>query len=146
MKKIIIASGYFNPVHIGHIKLLKAAKKLGDFLVVVVNNDKQQMLKKGKIIMDENERMEIIKAIRYVDEVFLSIDEDKTQCKTLETLAEKYKDDKLIFANGGDRDSEKAIPETDICKKYNIEMRFGVGGIDKPNSSSNINKLLGIEE
>ncbi|OGY47853.1 MAG: glycerol-3-phosphate cytidylyltransferase, partial [Candidatus Buchananbacteria bacterium RIFCSPHIGHO2_02_FULL_38_8] len=101
MKKIIIASGYFNPVHIGHIKLLKAAKKLGDFLVVVVNNDKQQMLKKGKIIMDENERMEIIKAIRYVDEVFLSIDEDKTQCKTLETLAEKYKDDKLIFANGG---------------------------------------------
>ncbi len=145
MKKIVIISGYFNPVHIGHIRLLKAAKEIGDYLVAVVNNDKQQLIKKGKIIMEENERLEIVKAICYVDETILSIDEDKTQCKTLEMIAKKYLGEKLIFANGGDRDSEKAIPETDICKRNNIEMIFGVGGNDKPNSSSNINKLLGVE-
>jgi len=145
MKKIVITSGYFNPVHIGHIQMLKAAKKLGDYLVVIVNNDKQQMLKKGKIIMDENERIEIVKAIRFTDEVIFSIDQDGSQCKTLEMLAKKFPGDKLIFANGGDRDSEKAIPETEICKANNIEMIFGVGGNDKPNSSSNINKILGRE-
>jgi len=112
---------------------------------VIVNNDKQQMIKKGKIIMSQEERKEVVGSIRYVDEVIISVDEDKTQCKTLEMLAEKYKDGEIIFANGGDRDSEKAIPETDICKKHNIAMKFGVGGTDKPNSSSNINKLLGIE-
>lgn len=145
MKKIVIISGYFNPVHIGHINLIKAASELGDYLIAIVNNDKQQLLKKGKIIMAENERLEIVKAIRGVDEVILSIDKDKTQCQTLALLAKKYKGSKLIFANGGDRDSEKAIPETDVCLKNNIEMKFGVGGNDKPNSSSNINKLLGVE-
>lgn len=145
MKKIVIISGYFNPVHIGHISLIKSASELGDYLIAIVNNDQQQLLKKGKIIMDENERLKIVKAIRGVDEVVLSIDKDKTQCKTLKSLAEKYKGNKLIFANGGDRNCQKAIPETDTCKNYNIEMKFGVGGDDKPNSSSNINKRLGIE-
>jgi len=145
MKTVVVVSGYFNPVHIGHINLIKSAKKLGDYLVAVVNNDKQQMIKKGKIIMSESERMEIVKAIKGVDKVVLSVDEDKTQCKTMAMLAEKYKGNKMIFANGGDRDSEKAIPETEVCKKNNIEMKFGVGGTDKPNSSSNINKLLGVE-
>lgn len=145
MKTIVIVSGYFNPVHVGHIKLLKSAKELGDYLIVVVNNDKQQMTKKGKIIMAENERLEIAKAIKYTDEALLSIDEDQTQCKTLEMLADKHKGDKIIFANGGDRDSKKAIPEDELCEKNNIEMKFGVGGDDKPNSSSSINKLLGKE-
>lgn len=145
MKRIVIISGYFNPIHIGHIKLIKAAKELGDHLIAVVNNDKQQLFKKGKIIMDENERVEIVKMICGVDEVVLSVDQDKTQCKTLAMLAKKYKGKKIIFANGGDRDSEKAIPETDVCKKNHIEMKFGVGGDDKPNSSSNINQRLGLE-
>jgi cytidyltransferase-like protein len=144
-KNVVIISGYFNPIHIGHVRLIKSSKELGDYLIVIVNNDKQQILKKGKIIMDENERMEIVKMISGVDEVVLSIDEDKTQCKTLEMLAKKHKGDSLIFSNGGDRDSEKAIPETDVCKKNNVEMKFGIGGDDKPNSSSNINKLLGVE-
>jgi cytidyltransferase-like protein len=145
MEKIIIISGYFNPLHIGHIRLIKAAKELGDYLVVIVNNDKQQLLKKGKIIMNEAERIEIVEAIKSVDEVVLSIDEDKTQCETLKMLGDRYKGKKIIFANGGDRDSEKAIPEADVCDRNGIEMKFGVGGNDKPNSSSNINKLLGIE-
>ncbi|MAF13945.1 MAG: glycerol-3-phosphate cytidylyltransferase [Parcubacteria group bacterium] len=145
MKTRVITSGYFNPVHIGHTTLLKAAKELGDYLVVIVNNDKQQLIKKGKIITSEDERLKIVEAFKYVDEAIISIDEDKTQRKTLEMLAKKYQGDKLIFANGGDRDSEKAIPEVAICKKNNIAMIFGVGGNDKLNSSSNINKLLGVE-
>lgn len=145
MKTIVIISGYFNPIHIGHINLFSAASKLGDYLVVIVNNDCQQLMKKSKIIMAENERLEIVKAIRGVGEAILSIDKDKTQCETLKSLAEKYKGDKIIFANGGDRNCQKAIPETETCEKNRIEMRFGVGGDDKPNSSSNINKLLGLE-
>jgi len=145
MKTVVIISGYFNPIHRGHINLIKSAKALGDYLIVIVNNDKQQMMKKGKIIMPEDERVEIVNAIRYVDEAVLSIDEDKTQSKTIEMLAQKHKGDKVIFANGGDRDSEEAIPEVNVCEKNNIEMKFNIGGSDKKNSSSNINKLLGIE-
>lgn len=145
MEILVVVSGYFNPVHIGHIRLLESAKELGDILLVIVNNDKQQMLKKGKIIMNEQERMEIVKTIRYVDEVVLSIDEDITIAKTLEKLAQEYTGHKIIFGNGGDRESSKVVPETPVCEKYGIEMRFDVGGVDKPNSSSNINKLSGIE-
>ncbi|MBU0457208.1 MAG: adenylyltransferase/cytidyltransferase family protein [Nanoarchaeota archaeon] len=148
VQTLVIASGYFNPIHIGHIRLLEEAKKLGDKLIVIVNNDKQQILKKGKIIMNENERVEVVKAIKYVDEVFLSIDEDFPVINSLEEIAKNnlHFNYKIIFANGGDRESKKVVPETPICEKYNIEMKFGVGGMDKPNSSSNINKLMGLEQ
>lgn len=142
MKTLIVVSGYFNPIHIGHLKLLQAAKASGDKLLVIVNNDTQQLFKKYKIIMNEIERMEIIKAIRYVGEVVLSIDVDPSVIKTLEKIAIDNPEYKIIFSNGGDRDSIKEIPEGDICKKYNIKMRFGVGGFEKLNSSSNINKLM----
>ena len=143
---LVIVSGYFYPVHIGHLKLLKEAKKLGDKLIVIVNNDKQQILKKGKIIMNEKERLEIAKAIKYVDEVFLSVDEDAPVINSVEAVAKANSHfNKIIFANGGDRESRKVVPETPICEKYNIEMKFGVGGTDKPNSSSSINQLRGVE-
>jgi cytidyltransferase-like protein len=147
MNMLVVVSGYFNPVHIGHLNLFKSAKQLGDKLLVIVNNDKQQELKKGKIIMNEQDRMEIVKAIRYVDEVVLSIDEDRTVAKTLEKIAlsDSYADFKIIFANGGDRDSEKVIPETQVCKQYGIESVFGVGGTAKQDSSSDINRLRGLE-
>jgi cytidyltransferase-like protein len=145
MKKIIVASGYFNPIHIGHINLVREAKALGDYLIVIVNNDKQQMLKKGKIIMAEHERVEVVKAIKYVDEVVLSIDEDPTVKATLEMVAKKQGKNEIIFANGGDRKDPSLIPESAVCDTYNIRMEFGVGGNDKPNSSSNINKLRGAE-
>jgi len=145
MKTIIVTSGYFNPIHIGHIRLLKEAKSSGELLVVIVNNDKQQMLKKGKIIMSENERMEVVQSIRYVDRAVLSIDNDPTVKATLEMVAKEYINDKIIFANGGDRKDPSLIPETPVCEKYNINMIFGVGGNNKPNSSSNINKLMGLE-
>ena len=147
--KIVIESGYFNPLHGGHLDMIEAGKKMGDKLIVIVNNDKQQLLKKGKIILDEENRMRLMRALRDVDEVVLSIDEDPTQVKTLEMLAKRYPDDELVFANGGDRDSEKAIPESDVAHAYDIQLIFGVGteirGHVKPDSSTRINQATGHE-
>ena len=87
MKKIVITSGYFNPAHIGHINLFREAKKLGDILVVIVNNDEQVKIKESLPFMPEKERVEIVKAIKYVDEVFLSIDKDRSVQKSLKAVA-----------------------------------------------------------
>ena len=127
--KVVAVSGYFDPIHVGHLEFLKMAKSLGDKLVVIINSDYQASLKKGKSFMPEQDRLEIIQALRCVDEVFLSIDKDKSVCKSLEHL----KPD--IFANGGDRSLEE-IPETAVMKKYNIEMVDGLG--EKIRSSSEI--------
>lgn len=125
--------------------MIEAAATMGDELIVVVNNDKQQMLKKGKIILDERNRMRLMSALRVVEEAVLSVDtDDMTQVKTLEMLAQKYPDDQLIFANGGDRNSTAAIPETAVCEKYGIEMRFDAGE-GKPDSSTRINQETGHE-
>ena len=118
--KIVAVSGYFDPIHVGHLEYLKMAKSLGDKLVVIINSDYQASLKKGKSFMPEQDRLEIVKALRCVDEVFLSIDKDKSVCKSLEHL----KPD--IFANGGDRSLEE-IAETAVMKKSNIEMVDGLG-------------------
>ena len=134
--KIIIISGYFNPVHSGHMDYIKSAKKLGDYLIVIVNNDKQVKLKDSVPFMKENERIKIIKAIEYVDEVVLSIDEDNTVCKTLEMIKSFYK---TVFANGGDRRNEE-IPEKKICDKLGIKIVDGVGGEKIQSSSSLIKK------
>lgn len=141
--KIVIVSGFFNPLHGGHLDMIEAAAKMGDKLVVVVNNDVQQVLKKDKIILPEQNRIRLIQALRDVDESLIAIDQDPTVTQTLKLIAEKYPNDELIFANGGDRDSEKAIPETDVCKQYNIAMVFGVGGTEKADSSTRINQALG---
>jgi cytidyltransferase-like protein len=125
--------------------MLKAAKELGDKLIVIVNNDVQQKLKKGKIIMQEEERLEVVKAMRYVDEAMIAVDDDPTVSKSIETIALRYSNYKIVFGNGGDRKDPSLIPEVPICEKYGITMEFGVGGNDKPNSSSNINRLLGRE-
>ena len=130
----IAVSGYFDPIHVGHLEYLKMAKSLGDILVVIVNNNHQCVLKKGKFFMDENDRLEIVKSIKYVDKVVLSVDQDKTVCKSLELIRPN------IFANGGDRSTDE-VPETSVCKKYKIEMVDGLG--EKIRSSSS---LTGIKE
>jgi len=140
MEKVVIVSGFFNPVHIGHINLFKDAKKLGDILVVIVNNDKQVKAKGSVFFMSENERIEIIKAIKYVDEVFLSVDEDKTVRESLKEIVKNRKNCQFIFANGGDR-SEKNIPEADVCKNLKIKMLDNVGG-QKVQSSSGLLKNI----
>jgi cytidyltransferase-like protein len=142
---ISIVSGYFNPLHYGHICLIENAKKYSDKLIVIVNNDKQQVLKKGKIIMNEEERMIVVRALRAADEVILAVDSDRTVIESLRMIAEKYPNDKLIFCNGGDRNTTFDIPETEVCEKYNIELKFGVGADFKQDSSSRINSLIGKE-
>lgn len=139
MKKIIITSGYFNPIHIGHINLIREAKKLGDFLVVIVNNDEQVKLKGSVPFMSEQERVEIIKALRYADDVILSIDKiTKNQSESLTAIAKKYPEADLFFAKGGDRNFGN-IPESEIkvCQDFNIKIINGVGG-DKVQSSSKL--------
>lgn len=141
--KIQIVSGFFNPLHGGHLDMIEAAAKLGDRLIVIVNNDIQQVMKKDKVILSEQNRARLIGALSAVDEVIIAIDEDPTVIRTLQYIAEKYPDDQLTFSNGGDRDSEKAIPEGEVCHKYNIELLFGVGGVEKADSSTRINQALG---
>lgn len=143
--KVVIVSGFFNPLHGGHLDMIEAAAKLGDRLIVVVNNDKQQVEKKGKVILAETNRARLLRALRKVDEVMIAIDDDMTVIKSLEFLASQYPDDELVFANGGDRDSTKVVPETDVCKRYNIEMLFGIGGTKKADSSTRINQASGHE-
>ena len=111
------------------LECLNTRKKLGTKLLVILNNDKQVKLKGSVPFMDEKERMEIIKAIKAIDEVILSIDKDKTVCKTLKLIKPH------IFANGGDR-NQKNIPEVDICKEINCKMIFNVGRGGKIQSSS----------
>lgn len=141
-KKIIITSGFFNPIHIGHINLIKKAKELGDFLVVIVNNDKQVKIKGSFPFMPEQERIEIVKALRYADDVILAVDNDGFVPKSLEMIAKKYQGD-LYFAKGGDRNVSN-LPESEIsvCKKYNIKVINGVGG-NKVQSSSWLIKNAG---
>jgi len=127
--KIVATSGYFDPLHIGHIECLELAKQLGDKLIVIVNNDLQAKLKKGKSFMIQEDRMKIISALECVDEVFLSIDKDKTQCESLKHLKPH------VFAKGGDRMSNE-IPESEVCKELGIKIVDGLG--EKIRSSSNL--------
>jgi len=133
MKKIVITSGFFNPIHIGHINLIRKAKQLGDFLVVIVNNDEQVKLKGSVPFMAEQERIEIIKALKYANDVVLSIDKDGSVIESLKMVAKLYPGE-LFFAKGGDRNVDN-IPEKKVCEEFNIEVINGVGG-DKVQSSS----------
>ena len=129
MEKIVCVSGYFDPIHIGHIEYFKKSKEIGDKLMVIVNNDKQATLKKGKPFMPADERIQLIKELKCVDIVVKSIDTDRTVCKTLETVEPKP----YYFCNGGDQNNN-TIPEGGVCSKRNIELRDGFG--DKIQSSS----------
>lgn len=129
MEKIVCVSGYFDPIHVGHIEYFKKSKLIGDKLMVIVNNDEQATLKKGKPFMPVDERIQLIKELRCVDIVVKSIDTDRTVCKTLETVEPKPD----YFCNGGDQNNN-TIPEGEVCNKRNIELRDGFG--DKIQSSS----------
>lgn len=125
--KVVAVSGYFNPIHIGHLDMIEAAKKLGDKLVVIINNDEQVKLKGSVPFMPIEERVRIVAALRDVDEVVVSVDAYKEKsgevpiCKTLAMVNPD------IFGNGGDRPDEKSIPEAGVCQEFGIEMVFGLG-------------------
>ncbi len=135
MKKVVVTSGFFNPLHIGHINLIREAKQLGDFLVVIVNNDAQVKIKGSEPFMGQQERVEIIKALRYADDVILAVDNDGFVSETLKLVAQKYPGE-LIFAKGGDRNFDN-LPESEkaVCREFNITVVSDVGG-GKVQSSS----------
>ena len=132
--KVIIVSGYFNPIHKGHLELFQKAKASGDQLWVIVNSDLQRELKGSKEFMKEDERHIIVKAIGIVNKVLISIDKDKTQCATLSDLADKFSTEyDLYFANGGDQNND-SISEALVCIEKGIRLIDGLG--DKIQSSS----------
>ena len=122
----VVVSGGFDPLHVGHVKMFQEAAKLASKLIVIVNNDDFLMLKKGYVFMPIDERMEIIKNISVVDKVVKAIDTDLTVCQTLNLLAKE--ENIIVFANGGDRQSEKDISEASVCRDNQIEMKFNIGG------------------
>ena len=133
-KKAIIVSGYFNPIHKGHIEYFINAKKIADYLIVIVNNDFQRKIKQSKEFMLEDERIFIVKNLKMVDECYISIDKDRTVINTIDLIHNKlnHKYD-LYFGNGGDQNNE-IIPERDICEKLSIKLIDNLG--EKIQSSS----------
>ena len=133
-QKAIIVSGYFNPIHKGHLEYFNNAKAIADQLFVIVNNDHQRALKGSKEFQDENERMIIISNIKAVDKAILSVDNDRTVCKTIKMIAEQFGGVfNLGFANGGDQNND-TIPERSVCEQMNVTLIDGLG--DKIQSSS----------
>ena len=133
-KKAIIVSGYFNPIHKGHLEYFNNAKDLVDELFVIVNSDLQRALKDSKEFQKEDERLFIVQNIKAVDTAIISIDKDRTVCASIEAIFETYGDQyQLGFANGGDQDNN-SIPEAPICKELGIQLIDGLG--DKIQSSS----------
>lgn len=135
VEKIVAVSGGFDPVHVGHIRMFEAARKLGCRLVVIINNDNWLKKKKGYVFMPEHERIEVLKGFRAVDEVLLTLHEedpvDMSVCTELRALKPN------IFANGGDR-VHKNTPEVSVCREIGTEIIFGVGHGGKIQSSSQL--------
>ena len=127
-RKIVALSGGFDPIHVGHVRMIQSAAEMGD-VIVIANSDEWLMRKKGYVFMKYEERQEILNAIKGVYDVVKASDIDDTVCATLLFLRPD------IFANGGDR-KEGNVPEYSLCEDMGIEMKFSVGGDDKPQSSS----------
>ena len=133
-QKAIIVSGYFNPIHKGHLEYFNNAKTMADKLFVIVNTDHQSALKGSREFQDENERMIKVSNIKAVDKAVLSIDTDRTVCKTIESIAGEFGNEfDLGFANGGDQNND-TVPEREVCKMLSVALIDGLG--DKIQSSS----------
>ena len=125
--KAVIVSGYFNPIHKGHIEYFQNAKSNRNKLFVIVNNDFQRGLKGSKEFQDEKERVFIVENLRLVDKCFLSIDKDRTVIDSIKMIFNQFGNDyELAFANGGDQNND-TIPERQVCEKLGIELIDGLG-------------------
>ena len=137
METVVLVTGGFDPLHSGHLAYFRAAKKLGDKLIVGINSDSWLERKKGKNFLPLSERYEIVSALKYVDNCILFNDEDGTAIEAIRNVIMLYPFDRIIFANGGDR-VEGNTPEEDakLFPEKDIIFQYGVGGLDKKNSSS----------
>lgn len=120
MEKVVCVSGYFDPLHLGHIEYLQKAKTLGDKLYVIVNNDDQASMKKGKPFMPAKERVKVIRSLACVDSAIIACDSDRTVCATIRLIQPD------VFANGGDQTNE-SIPEAETCRELGIQLVDGLG-------------------
>ena len=138
---VIVLSGFFNPIHPGHVSMILDAKEYADKLIVIVNTDEQVKMKGTVPFMDEWARCEIFKNIKGVDEIMLAIDEDCTVVKSLEKIKIDHRGDKIFFANGGDRSPQaSAVPEVKFCEDNDIVLIYGVGDEKRYSSSHLIQK------
>lgn len=133
--RVVFIAGGFDPLHVGHIEMIRKARNLGDYLIVSVARKEHMVNKKGYEFMDENERMEILRNIKGVDEVEFHKGEDGTVIKNIIDLRKRFKNDEIIFAKGGDRFKDE-IPERYICKELNVKIIDGLG--EKIQSSSKL--------
>jgi len=142
-----IVSGYFNPLHPGHLDLFEAARARTGYLVVIVNNDHQQMLKKGKVIQDEDDRARIVRALRVVDAAYVAVEEGPGIDASLDLVRADYPDTDLEFCNGGDRKDLDSLPADEVAAaaRNAITLVYGIGGFDKADSSTRINAELGVD-
>ncbi len=139
IKTLVIASGYFNPLHRGHIEYLKRSKELGDSLIVIINNDIQVGLKGSKVFQNELERKAIIDELKSVDYTLVSIDDDRSVNRSIEFIHKFLKADKYLFTNGGYQFGD-SILEKELCNRLGIELVDGLG--DKIQSSSHLKNQL----
>jgi|TARA_R110002020_G_scaffold258651_2_gene472443 cytidyltransferase-like protein len=143
--RVVVISGFFNPLHCGHVDYIKAATSHGDKLIVIVNSDEQVKLKGTIPFMNEEDRRKIVSNIKGVDSAVISIDKDGTVCESIRQQYYKHHNDyffiSMVFANGGDR-KEDCVPEDLLEDELGIRMIYNVGG-DKIQSSSDLIKKSG---
>ena len=141
---ISIVSGGFDPIHPGHIMMMKDCLKFSNYLIVGVNSNKWLVNKKGNYFMDIQHRLYVVSSLKVVNETMEFEDDDKGSANNLLIkIRNKYSNDKIIFANGGDRSDSSKILEFETAKQYNIDLKFGIGGSHKESSSSDLLKRWG---
>lgn len=142
--KASIVSGYFSPLHPGHLELFEAAQARSGYLVVIVNNDAQQVLKKGRVVQQASDRVRIVKALRIVDAVYLAVEEARGIDGSFDMIRADYPGTEFEFCNGGDRVDIESLPAEEIAsaRRNDITLQYGIGGFDKMDSSSRILAVL----
>jgi len=142
--RVGIISGYFNPIHTGHLDYIEGAKQRCDLLYVIVNSDRQVDIKGSKQFMDEVSRLRIVRALVYVNKAMVSVDDDSTVCRSIKSIHKQYCDDPFVsdiyFMNGGDR-GQGTVPEAEVCEELDIKMIYNVGGIKTESSSTLLQKI-----